>query len=128
MRSRTSRYEGIGRHVQVGALIISSRCLFFAAMAFLPPSSASVMRTVNRSIPFLKMVISTGGAGNAELPFTWIAIGLRIFQSFHIVIRMVPAFPRAEHLPGLIHRCSIEIAFRISDELKAESLIKQSQE
>jgi hypothetical protein len=43
--------------------------LLFREMAFLPPSSASVTRTVNLSIPALKVCRSTGGAVNAELPF-----------------------------------------------------------
>src|SRR6516164_2737117 len=48
--------------------VTRSRCLFFSAMAFLPPSWASLSVVARVSTAVLKTVGSTGGAGNAGLP------------------------------------------------------------
>src|SRR5215831_16390736 len=47
---------------------MTSRCLFFAVMAFLLPSAASVTRTMSVSIPDLKVARSTGVFGKFGFP------------------------------------------------------------
>ena len=57
----------------------------------------------------------------------WIAITFRIFEEFHIIIRVLPPLPRPESLPRLIERHPAEIGFRTGDVIQRISLIDQLQ-